>query len=180
MPCPTCSCLTSIPITSHPLLLGQPTLSSHKNAKFICISGPYTHSYCSGIYSNVICLENKSLIILSRMVFLLLPSIISSLLIFKCRNLCCSQNLISFLFCMINYDTWSVWFHKELRVMLDIFPNIGVNSIWLKGVYLRSEMGKAEFSKGFFSGLFSNICRVLKMWKWSRSVVSESLRTPWT
>ena len=47
--------------------------------------------------------------------------------------------------------------------MLDIFPNIGVNSIWLKGVYLRSEMGKAEFSKGFFSGLFSNICRVLKM-----------------
>ena len=95
------------------------------------------------------------------------------LLIFKCRNLCCSQNLISFLFCMINYDTWSVWFHKELRVMLDIFPNIGVNSIWLKGVYLRSEMGKAEFSKGFFSGLFSNICRVLKMWKWSRSVALQ-------
>lgn len=83
MPHPTCSCLISIPTTSHPLLLGQPILSSHKNAKFICISGPYTHSYCSGIYSDVISLENKSLIILSRMVFLLLPSFISSLLIFS-------------------------------------------------------------------------------------------------
>ena len=37
-------------------------------------------------------------------------------------------------------------------------------------------MGKAEFSKGFFSSLFSNICRVLEKWKWSHSVMSESLR----
>ena len=56
--------------------------------------------------------------------------------------------------------------------MLDIFPNIWVKYM-VKGVYLGSEMGKAEFSKGFFLSLFSNICRI---WK-SESEVAQSCST---